>query len=61
MSCSPPSVSMYSKSRPGHKETGLALAELDEATKAKAEAKYWSYYDLHGDVDPDAQGPAGFD
>lgn len=53
-------MSVYSKSRAG-KETGLALAELDDATKAKAEAKYWSYYDLHGDANPDAQGPASFD
>ena len=59
--CSPPSVSVYSKTRAGHKDTGLALAELDDATKAKAEAKYWSYWDLHGDVSPEAQGPASFD
>ncbi|MBE3043469.1 hypothetical protein IMZ48_13035 [Candidatus Bathyarchaeota archaeon] len=52
---------MYSKTRAGHKDTGLALAELDDATKAKAEAKYWSYWDLHGDVSPEAQGPASFD
>lgn len=60
MQYSPPSVSVYSKSRAG-KETGLALAELDDATKAKAEAKYWTYYDLHGDANPEAQGPASFD
>ena len=53
-------MSVYSKSRAG-KETGLALAELDDATKAKAEAKYWSYYDFNGDTNPDAQGPASFE
>ncbi|KEZ44631.1 hypothetical protein SAPIO_CDS3674 [Scedosporium apiospermum] len=56
----PPSVSVYSKTRAGNKENGLTLAELDDATKVKAEAKYWTYYDLHGDVSPDAQGPASF-
>ncbi|KAL2107412.1 hypothetical protein VUR80DRAFT_5270 [Thermomyces stellatus] len=56
----PPSVSVYSKSSRAGKETGLALAELDESTKAKAEAKYWTYYDLHGDPNPEAQGPASF-
>lgn len=53
-------MSAYSKSGPGQKD-GAALAELDDATKAKAEAKYWSYYDLHGDANPEAQGPASFD
>lgn len=52
-------MSVYSKSGPGQKENGLA--ELDDATKAKAEAKYWSYYDLHGDANQEAQGPASFD
>lgn len=54
-------MSVYSKSGPGQKENGLALAELDDATKDKAEAKYRSYYDLHGDANPEAQGPASFD
>jgi pre-mRNA-processing factor 39 len=53
-------VSVYSKTRAGHKENGLTLAELDDATKVKAEAKYWNYYDLHGDANPEAQGTAGF-
>jgi pre-mRNA-processing factor 39 len=56
----PPSVSVFSKSKAGAKENGLTTAELDESTKVKAEAKYWNFYDLHGDADPDAQGQASF-
>ncbi|KAJ9157863.1 Pre-mRNA-processing factor 39 [Pleurostoma richardsiae] len=56
----PPSVSALSKARAGSKENGLALGELDEATRQKAESRYYSFYELYADPDPNAQGPATY-
>ena len=42
------------------KENGVALGELDEDTRPKAEARFYSYYQLHIEPDPNAQGPAIF-
>lgn len=43
------------------KENGAAArAELDEASKPKAEARYLSFYELHSEPQADAQGPADF-
>lgn len=57
MLCSPQSVSTLSQAS---KENGAALGELDEATRLKAESRFFSYYQLQRDPDPDAQGPAPF-
>ncbi|ROW16163.1 hypothetical protein VPNG_01863 [Cytospora leucostoma] len=49
-----------SKDKFAAKENGLPLSELDEATRQKAEARYFSYYELYTDPDPKAAGPADF-
>lgn len=38
----------------------MALKELDEATRVKAEITYPAYYELFADPDPSAQGNAPF-
>lgn len=56
----PPSVSVLAKAKAaGGKENGAA-AELDEASRAKAEARYMCYYQLYSDADPNATGTATF-
>jgi len=57
---SPASVSAFGPSRAGLKDMGAPLGELDEATRQKAEARYFSFYELYVDPDPDAQGTASF-
>lgn len=54
---SPQSVSILSKAG---KENGAALPELDEASRLKAESRFFSYYQLQRQPDADAQGPAPF-
>lgn len=54
----PQSVSLVGELKSG-KELAL-VQELDEATRPKAEGSFWSFYELHADPDPDAQGPASF-
>jgi len=49
-----------SKAKLGAKENGIAHVEMDEATKVKAEGRFFSFYQLHMEPDPDAQGPASF-
>ncbi|KAH6634363.1 hypothetical protein B0J18DRAFT_415983 [Chaetomium sp. MPI-SDFR-AT-0129] len=55
----PQSVSVITKAK--QSKEGAGLPELDEATRAKAERRFYSYYELHTDPDPNAQGPASFD
>lgn len=55
--CSPLSIS---KDKFSAKDNGVPLGELDEATQQKAEAHYFSFYELHVDADPKANGPADF-
>ena len=57
---SPQSVSAVAKADHGSKENGVAAGELDEATRPKAESRFYSYYQLYMDPDPNAQGPATF-
>ncbi len=56
----PQSVSAISKAKPGAKENGVAFGELDESSLLKAESRFFSYYQLHTDPDPNAQGNASF-
>jgi pre-mRNA-processing factor 39 len=44
-----------------HNKEGAGLPELDEATRPKAERRFYNYYELNVDPDPNAQGPANFD
>jgi pre-mRNA-processing factor 39 len=44
----------------GAKENGVARGELDDASRQKAEARHWAFYQLHGEPNADAQGPADF-
>jgi pre-mRNA-processing factor 39 len=36
------------------------MPELDEATRLKAEGRFFSYYQLQGEPDAAAQGPIPF-
>lgn len=54
----PQSVSVLSRSGVG--KDSLALGELDEATRLKAEGRFFSYYQLQRDPDPNALGPIAF-
>lgn len=56
----PASVSLSSTGKSGAKENGVAVSEVDEATRQKAEARYYSFYQLHTDPSPAAQGLASF-
>lgn len=56
-SYSPQSVSILSKAG---KEIDTALPELDEASRLKAESRFFSYYQLQREPDANAQGPAPF-
>lgn len=49
-----------SKDKFSAKENGVPVGELDEATRPKAEARYFSFYDLYLEPDPKATGPADF-
>lgn len=42
------------------KENGAGRGEMDDASKPKAEARYLSFFELHSEVQPDAQGAADF-
>ncbi|KAL2017891.1 hypothetical protein VTK56DRAFT_1547 [Thermocarpiscus australiensis] len=54
----PQSVSPITKAK--HTKEFGGLPELDEATRLKAERRFYNYYELHTDPDPNAQGPASF-
>ena len=54
---SPPSLS---KQTVMNMETGLPAGDLDAATREKAEARYYSFYQFTADPDPEAQGTANF-
>lgn len=56
----PQSILTVGKSKLGGKENGVPLGELDDATRPKAESRFFSYYQLHMEPDPNAQGPANF-
>ncbi|KAK2611003.1 hypothetical protein N8I77_004386 [Diaporthe amygdali] len=49
-----------SKDKFAAKDNGVPLGELDEATQQKAEARYFSFYELYVEPDPKAQGTATF-
>lgn len=49
-----------SKDKFAAKDNGVPLGELDEATQQKAEARYFSFYELYVEPDPKAQGTAAF-
>ncbi|KAK3942741.1 hypothetical protein QBC46DRAFT_406051 [Diplogelasinospora grovesii] len=53
-------VSIAAKAKLSGKENGVALGELDDAVRQKAEGRYYSYYELYIDPDMAAQGPATF-
>lgn len=55
---SPQSVSAITNAKQA-KESG-GLPDLDETARLKAERRYYNYYELHMDPDPNAQGPASF-
>ncbi|EGS18804.1 uncharacterized protein CTHT_0054140 [Thermochaetoides thermophila DSM 1495] len=55
----PQSVSAITRAKFG-KENG-GLSELDEATRLRAERRYYNYYELFYDPDPNATGPASFE
>lgn len=56
---SPQSVSVITKAR--QNKDGAGLPVLDEESRLKAERRFYSYYELHVNPDPNAQGPASFD
>ncbi|KAF3358183.1 Pre-mRNA-processing factor 39 like protein [Verticillium longisporum] len=45
---------------PNAKENGAGSADLDAATNAKAEARFFNYYQLHGELDVERQGNVSF-
>lgn len=38
----------------------MSVGELDEASRQKAELRFFNYYQLYIEPDPNAQGPASF-
>ncbi|KFH45782.1 Pre-mRNA-processing factor-like protein [Hapsidospora chrysogenum ATCC 11550] len=56
----PPSIATVSKIGDGAKENGASRGELDDAAKQKAEAKRLNFFELHGEPNDTAQGPADF-
>ncbi|KAK3695028.1 hypothetical protein B0T22DRAFT_454098 [Podospora appendiculata] len=56
----PMSVSFATKARLAGKDASLAMGEMDEATRQKAEGRFYSYYQLYMDPDSEAQGSASF-
>jgi pre-mRNA-processing factor 39 len=55
----PQSVSQITKAKQSKDSSGVP--ELDEATRLKAEKRFYAYYELHMDPNPNAQGPASFE
>jgi pre-mRNA-processing factor 39 len=55
----PQSVSLITKAKQSKESAGLPA--LDDATRPKAERRFYNYFELHTDPDPNAQGPANFD
>ncbi|KAL2154856.1 hypothetical protein VTH82DRAFT_3532 [Thermothelomyces myriococcoides] len=55
----PQSISPITKAKLSKDAAGLP--GLDEATRIKAERRFYNYYQLHTDPDPNAQGPASFE
>jgi pre-mRNA-processing factor 39 len=55
----PKSVTTVAKG-PGSQENGATAGELDEASKAKAEARGFTFFQLYSDPPADAQGTADF-
>lgn len=53
-------MAIFPKLKLGAKENGIPLGDLDEPTRQKAEARYYSFYQLHADPDMEAQGTAEF-
>lgn len=41
-------------------ENGAHRGDLDAASKKKAELKALTFFELHAEADPEAQGPAEF-
>jgi len=56
----PASISTLGKTKGDGKEGSAPLVELDRVTMQKAEAHFYSFYEMNADVDPEAQGPAVF-
>lgn len=56
----PSSISVLTKANSAGKENGVAGAEMDEATRHRAEARYLRYYELQGEPDVEGQGTALF-
>lgn len=44
----------------GPKDVDMSVGELDEASRQKAELRFFNYYQLYIEPDPNAQGPASF-
>lgn len=53
----PPSITVF---KTGPKDDGASLGEMDEATKARAEARYLTFYQLHSASSVEGQGNAPF-
>lgn len=58
--CRPSSVATVTHNGDASKENGASRGELDEASRAKAEARYLNFYEAHAEPDPNAQGTADF-
>lgn len=56
----PSSVAKLSKGADSLAENSGAQGVLDEASRHRAEAQYFNFYELHGEPDPNAQGTADF-
>ncbi|KAK3383216.1 hypothetical protein B0T24DRAFT_519426 [Lasiosphaeria ovina] len=56
----PQSISTITKAKLSKDSNGLPVGELDDATRLKAESRFYNYYELHMDPDPNAQGNASF-
>ncbi|KAK2026106.1 pre-mRNA-processing factor 39 [Colletotrichum zoysiae] len=56
----PSSISLLSKATANGKENGVAGAEMDEATRYRAEARYLRYYELQGEPELEGQATAPF-
>ncbi|KAI1481700.1 pre-mRNA-processing factor 39 [Daldinia eschscholtzii] len=53
-------TSLSALDRPALKESGVARAPLDDATRAKAESKYPAYYEYYMEPESNTQGTAPF-
>ncbi|KAK0703279.1 hypothetical protein B0T26DRAFT_756839 [Lasiosphaeria miniovina] len=56
----PQSVSRLTRAKFRKDINGLPVGGLDEATRVRAEKRYYNFYELHRDPDPNAEGPAPF-